>query len=91
MGVRVLDHDGLAVLYDSTSDIAFGPVFRGQFDAREQALHFLDWLSNDPVYGDPRRVSHHRLMAEYKKWCDEFTNEEGELTAEAMSHAVTLT
>ncbi|MCC6381788.1 MAG: hypothetical protein IT304_04725 [Dehalococcoidia bacterium] len=56
MGVRIL-HDtdrGLACLYDSTSGVAFGPVFEEHEDGRtafEMAERFL------AITGDARRCS----------------------------------
>lgn len=66
MGVRILsDHDfALAVLYCSTSDTAFGPVFYGRTgkqDAQERASAFLDWLS--PI--DARHYTESELRAKY--------------------------
>lgn len=39
MGMRVLEGVGFAVLTDSTSGIAFGPVFAGEWEVEE----LLDW------------------------------------------------
>jgi len=52
MGVRIL-HDSnsnQAVLYCSTSDWAFGPVFQesGDHDAQERAEAFCRWLDTAP-------------------------------------------
>jgi hypothetical protein len=46
MGVRIL-HDaetGIACLYCSTTQWAFGPLF----ESREDAAEFLSWLRRDP-------------------------------------------
>ncbi len=42
MGVRILAGDDNAVLYCSTSDWAFGPLF----DSEEKAQDFLKWLDS---------------------------------------------
>ena len=42
MGVRILEGDDNAVLYCSSSDWAFGPLF----DNGEKAQDFLDWLDS---------------------------------------------
>jgi hypothetical protein len=51
MGVRILydSKHGLAALYCSTSDWAFGPVFSDddEASASDQAEVFSDWLSKD--------------------------------------------
>ncbi len=73
MGVRILNNeaDDLAVIYCSTSDVAFGPVFyedsgdEGDRSASEKAEEFLDWL---PV--DPRTLSESELAAKYNEWRD---------------------
>lgn len=55
-----------AVLVDSVTGIAFGPVITdsGFDDAEEQALHFLDWLAPR----DARRLSVDDLCAAYHAW-----------------------
>jgi hypothetical protein len=69
MGCRILhDRDAdLAVLYCSTSDVAFGPVFtdseHGEQDASERAAAFLRWLPCDP-----RRLDEPELLARYQAW-----------------------
>jgi len=79
MGCRIL-HDreqDLAVLYCSTSDVAFGPVFtdgdNGQA-ADERAEAFLRWLQIDP-----RRCDESELQAFYSKW---FAQEEAQYKRE---------
>ena len=41
MGVRLTSREDKVALYDSVSDIAFGPVF----DSEEDAEKFLEWLA----------------------------------------------
>ncbi len=54
MGVRILKdrYDDLAVLFCSTSEWAFGPVFyknaERNYSASELAKKFLSWLGRDP-------------------------------------------
>jgi hypothetical protein len=50
MGMRIKEGVGFAVLYDSTTDIAFGPLFNGEWEVEE----FLDWLEKKNVL-DPRQ------------------------------------
>lgn len=51
MGVRIISaHMGsVAVMYDSVTDWAFGPVFydEGDYSAEERIQHFLEWLQVD--------------------------------------------
>jgi hypothetical protein len=71
MGVRILtDNSGSrtqAVLYCSTSDWAFGPVFQesndGEHDATERAEAFCRWLVRDP-----RPLTDVELAAAYTDW-----------------------
>jgi hypothetical protein len=73
MGVRILSdqrQDYLtishAVLYCSTSDWAFGPVFYGddEHDAHERAESFCRWLGDR----EPRRMNDRELEAAYSEW-----------------------
>jgi hypothetical protein len=69
MGVRILtDNSGSrtqAVLYSSTTDWAFGPVFyeEGEHDAEERAQAFLRWLVRDP-----RPLTDAELATAYTDW-----------------------
>jgi len=51
MSVRVLydDQEDAAILYCSTSQWAFGPLFTGNddHDGQERAAAFLDWLQSE--------------------------------------------
>lgn len=72
MGVRIIeDNEGHAALYDSVTDVAFGPVFY-DLDAEEagedvsagmQAEEFLRFLKQDA-----RIYSHTVLMDEYNRF-----------------------
>lgn len=72
MGVRVLrcqnNHSTStnAVLYCSTTDWAFGPVFYdyGDHDAYERAEAFLKWLPKDA-----RTYTDSELESKYTDWC----------------------
>jgi hypothetical protein len=55
MGVRILEGDGMAVLYCSTSMWAFGPIF----EDGDQPQEFLEWLGKN----DPRLWSRTRSRA----------------------------
>jgi hypothetical protein len=41
MGVRVTEIEGKAALFDSTTNLAFGPIF----DSASEAEEFLNWLA----------------------------------------------
>ena len=57
--------DDQAVLYCSTTDWAFGPVFQSLPDlsASEMAQAFIDWLPQDP-----RHYQDHVLESKYNKF-----------------------
>jgi hypothetical protein len=38
--MRIKEGVGFAVLYDSTTDTVFGPLFKGEYEVED----FLDWL-----------------------------------------------
>ena len=74
MGVRILhdrDNDA-AVLYCSTGDWAFGPVFSATDDATasEQAAGFVTWL-RETTGKDPRTLSDAELERVYATWRQE--------------------
>ena len=65
MGVRILSgDDNQAVLYCSTSDWAFGPVFGADddHDADERAEAFLRWFQITPDYSrfEKTQIGEHR-------------------------------
>lgn len=66
MGVRILDDCDVAVLYCSTSDIAFGPVFYSQKEhwGAERAMSFLRFLGAR----DARSFSEKALIDLYGQW-----------------------
>jgi hypothetical protein len=67
MGVRMVHDadDEKAVLYDSLTDWAFGPVFTDDRhgDAGEAVECFLEWLAIDP-----RRVDRAELAERHGHW-----------------------
>jgi len=67
MGVRILynSSDGMATIYCSTTDIAFGPVFYDgdNHEADERAEAFIKWLPQDA-----RRYTDTELMQQYTAW-----------------------
>lgn len=84
MGVRILtDRQSdypQAVLYCSTSDWAFGPVFNGngEHDADERAEAFIRWLPQDA-----RRLTESELQTAYGQWlAQEQTQWDNEAAAE---------
>lgn len=87
MGVRILTDTQSdypqAVLYCSTSDWAFGPVFsgNGEHDAEERAAAFLRWLPDDP-----RRLTESELETAYATWrAQESTQWDNEAAKEEQS------
>jgi hypothetical protein len=80
MGVRILvgheqgEHtlaEDKAVLFDSVTGWAFGPLFTesedGEMSAEEQADVFLKWLEvND--HKDPRNMTRQELEQLHSKW-----------------------
>jgi hypothetical protein len=65
MGVRILRAKSEAVLYCSTSDWAFGPVFSDDdhHDADERAEAFCRWLNRDA-----RTLEESELQSAYSRW-----------------------
>ena len=60
MGVRIIEGDGIAALYDSTAGYAFGPIAEGD-DAAHRLELFQGWVER--VEGvDIRRLSHEHIM-----------------------------
>lgn len=71
MSVRYLtDIDGRVALFDSVTDIAFGPVLQSP----EHADDFLSWIARDP-----RTLPSSRLLDEHARWSRARVNAEGEL------------
>ena len=84
MGCRII-HDergGMAVLYCSTSDWAFGPVFQedSHHDAYARAESFLRWIETTPTWAnyekaimtmgrhDPRELTERGVERAYSDW-----------------------
>lgn len=65
MGVRILGDYKRAVMYCSTTDWAFGPVFSDddEHDADERIHAFLRWLKVDP-----RTFEDAELESKYCEW-----------------------
>lgn len=60
MGVRIIEGDGIAALYDSTAGYAFGPIADGD-DPAGRLEFFQRWA--EMIEGvDIRRLSHDHLM-----------------------------
>jgi len=69
MGVRILhdEYDDVAIMYSSSTDWAFGPVFMkddADHTASERAQAFSDWLGKR----DPRQFEDHQLETLYTEW-----------------------
>ena len=71
MGCRILDAgpDG-AVLYDSVTMVAFGPVF----SSADHAEAFLEFLGEDP-----RGMAETAVIEKYAEWLQICCDEDGEL------------
>jgi len=65
MGVRIIGDDETAVMYCSTTDWAFGPVFsdKDEHSAFERIESFLRWLRVDP-----REFDEVDLSMKYTEW-----------------------
>ena len=92
MGVHILSDErreyssvGHAVLFCSTTDWAFGPVFTSDddHDATERAEAFCRWLGTR----DPRSFTDAELEAKYADWR---TQEAAQWHAEAAAEAAAL-
>ncbi len=68
MGIHILGGDKLAVMYCSTTDWAFGPVFYSddEHSAEERALMFLEYLPQDA-----RQYSEYELERMYHEWLNQ--------------------
>lgn len=72
---------GIACMYDTTTDQAFGPVFSGP-SADTEVQEFMDWLRENPPHWavavansgtdgtDPRHYIPSELESAVKFWCD---------------------
>jgi hypothetical protein len=73
MSIQILHdaEDGLAILYCSNTDWAFGPVFYGtdKLSASECASEFLRWLVKNP-----QDLATIVLAKKYQQWCMEREN-----------------
>lgn len=76
MGVRIISDYKHSVMYCSTSEVAFGPVFRDdeEHDADERVESFLRWLKTDP-----RPFTDAELLQKYSEW---LTQEKSQWAAE---------
>jgi len=54
-----------AVMYDTTTMWAFGPVFESEYDAR----NFLKWADEIKGIPDVRRMEEWNLVLLYGQWC----------------------
>jgi len=69
MGVRILNGDGQgdsqgAVLYDSVSGWAFGPIFP---EGYPEAQDFLEWIDEERL-PDPRGMADLELERRVREW-----------------------
>lgn len=66
MSVRIIDSGENAVMYCSTTDWAFGPVFYStpEHDAMERALLFIEYLKPR----DAREYEDNELESKYSEW-----------------------
>lgn len=71
MGVRITDAGNVA-LYDSTSGMAFGPIFRDEYEAED----FLAWMKyrserGDVGHEDPRVLDEGQLIHAVHRFKDD--------------------
>jgi hypothetical protein len=92
MGVRILNDatDEMAVLYDSVTDVTFGPLIR-EYDSETRdeqcpaswvAEAFLKWLGDGPR-DDPRRMLPADVVTEYNNFLGEILRDGWEAVTEA--------
>jgi hypothetical protein len=88
MGVRILGDEKNAVLYCSTTDWAFGPVFypSDTHYADERIESFLRWFKKNSsvgplYYDDPRQLTDSELEGKYSTW---LAQEEAQWKAEEV-------
>jgi hypothetical protein len=72
MGVHIAHdrHNDVAIMYCSTTDWAFGPVFVDDdgHDADERVEAFLRWLKTTTGVPDPRSLTEEELQKAYLDW-----------------------
>ena len=74
MGLRLLIDDSesvtLGAMYDSTSDVAFGPVYYGddRFEVQDHFTAFWAWLDEEHGIRDARMPTPALLMSYYADW-----------------------
>jgi hypothetical protein len=66
MGVRITADEGVVALFDSTSGVAFGPVFDSAFDAEL----FLKWADKEKEVEDLRALKPGELADLMREWDD---------------------
>ena len=68
------------ILYDSVSEVAFGPLFHGNSSesAADLAEEFVQWLIGRAARKDPRAYGHVELVDVIAMW----RHERGEMHAE---------
>lgn len=79
MSIKVFtDITGQSVMYDSNSEIAFGPVFGEDEDPAD----FLEWLKSCNLWGDPAATEKDELSRLIDKWRKEVKENEDEAANE---------
>lgn len=74
MGLRFISNDEHTVLYDSTSEWAFGPVFNDEIAAER----FLDYAEHVGVKdGDVRQLGYDGLIDLWERYAREVKNPYG--------------
>lgn len=91
MGVRILHNadDSMAILYCSTSDFAFGPVFH-ETDAAmasDNAATFVNWLRETGRAADPRSLNDSQLSKAWSEWFQEVSELLRDVAQEQERHA----
>lgn len=89
MGIRILEgmydgHQHAAVLVDSVTETAFGPLFGSKYHAE----CFLEWLHDNVTEEDARKLSSEELSMAYDDWCEECLDEEGNFLPDEEDEAM---
>ncbi len=65
MSIKIFtDRTGQSVMYDSNSEIAFGPIFGEDEDPAD----FIEWLEDNRFEANPRRFKETELVWVVDKW-----------------------
>lgn len=73
MNIKIFtDRSGQSVMYESNSEIAFGPIFGEDEDPAD----FIEWLEDNSFETNPRRFKDTELVWVVDKWRKEIKQQE---------------